>query len=69
MQDGSKRYIVAYTKFVGANTMYPAEVTCNKNLYFFLWEAERAAQIIGGWVIEVDLKLGSATVSGKNEEK
>jgi hypothetical protein len=51
--DGSKRYIVAYPS---PDTSGPNKISTNKVIYWFKREAEQDAKVIGGWVIEVDLR-------------
>ncbi len=46
------RYLVAYPSPPG----YRDPITCDKTLYWYFWEADRAAKQIGGWVIEVNLE-------------
>lgn len=42
------RYLVAYPRPEGG-------ATCDRKIYYYRVEAERAAKVIDGWIIEVDL--------------
>lgn len=47
----------SYLRFLVAYPHPENGLTCNKTIYYYEWQAKRAAEIIGGWVIPVNLKI------------